>query len=60
MGLSLAMTTRNLAPCIAWGGIITVGMAVSAATGLLALVVVFPVLGHGTWHAWRAIGGDTE
>ncbi|RYG89976.1 DUF2189 domain-containing protein [Loktanella sp. IMCC34160] len=57
MGLSLAMTTRNLAPCLAWGAIITAGMALAAATGLLALVLVFPVLGHGTWHAWRAIGG---
>ncbi|HMQ91665.1 MAG TPA: DUF2189 domain-containing protein [Amaricoccus sp.] len=60
MGLSLAMTLRNLQPCVAWGAIITAGMALSAASGLLALVVVFPVLGHGTWHAWRAIGADTE
>ena len=21
----------------------------------LGLIVVFPLLGHGTWHAWRAI-----
>ena len=57
MGLSFAMTTHNLAPCLAWGAIIAAGMGLAAATGLLALVVVFPVLGHGTWHAWRAIGG---
>jgi uncharacterized membrane protein len=55
LGLSLATTAQNLAPCLAWGAIVAVGMALSAATGLLALVVVFPVLGHGTWHAWRAI-----
>lgn len=59
MGLSLATTTQNLAPCIAWGVIVAAGMALSAATGLLALIVVFPVLGHGTWHAWRAIRGAT-
>ncbi|MCB1343346.1 MAG: DUF2189 domain-containing protein, partial [Pseudooceanicola sp.] len=53
MGLSLATTTQNLAACIAWGVIVAVGMALSAATGLMALIVVFPVLGHGTWHAWR-------
>lgn len=57
MGLSFAMTTANLAPCLAWGAIVAAGMALSAATGLLALAVVFPVLGYGTWHAWRAIGG---
>lgn len=56
LGLSFATTVRNLAPCIAWGGIVAAGIALSAVTGLLALVVVFPVLGHGTWHAWRALG----
>lgn len=56
LGLSLVMTIQNLRPCLAWGFIVAIGMALSAATGLLALVVVFPVLGHGTWHAWRAIG----
>ncbi len=55
MGLSFAMTTANLAPCLAWGAIVAAGMALSAATGLLALVAVFPVLGYGTWHAFRAI-----
>jgi len=56
MGLSFAMTTHNLAPCLVWAAIVTAGMALSAATGLLALIFVFPVLGYGTWHAWRAIG----
>jgi len=56
LGLSFAMTTHNLRPCIAWGGIVAAGMAFSAATGLLGLIVVFPVLGYGTWHAWCAVG----
>ena len=25
------------------------------AIGLVGLIVVFPLLGHGTWHAWRAM-----
>lgn len=59
LGVSFAMTTHNLRPCLTWGGIVASGMALSAATGLLGLIVVFPVLGFGTWHAWRAIGaGD--
>ncbi|MCL4675462.1 MAG: DUF2189 domain-containing protein [Pararhodobacter sp.] len=57
LGLSFASTMQNLGPCLVWGGIVAAGMALSAATGLLALIVVFPVLGHGTWHAWRAIHG---
>lgn len=58
MGLSFAMTTQNLAPCLVWGCIVAIGMALSAATGLLALAVVFPLLGHGTWHAWCAIRSE--
>ena len=27
---------------------------ISLATALLALVVVFPLLGHATWHAYKA------
>lgn len=56
MGMSVAMTVQNLGVVLAWGVIIAAGLAVSAATGLFGLVVVFPVLGYGTWHAWCAIG----
>ena len=56
MGMSFAMTVQNLRPALAWGAIVAAGLALSAATGLLALTIVFPVLGYGTWHAWCAIG----
>lgn len=55
LGLSFAMTTQNLAPALTWAAIVAGGLAVSAVTGLLGLAVVFPVLGHGTWHAYKAI-----
>ena len=32
----------------------------SAATGFLALVVVFPWLGLASWRAYRALVADTE
>ncbi len=57
MGTSFAMTTQNLRPMLAWGAIVTAGQVLSALTGLVGLVVVFPVLGHATWHAWRAVEG---
>lgn len=56
MGLSFSLTTHNLAPCLMWAAIIVAGMALSAITGLLALIIVFPVLGYGTWHCFCAIG----
>ncbi len=55
LGMSFAMTVQNLRPMLAWALIVTIGLALSVATGLLALIVVFPLLGHGTWHAWHAI-----
>lgn len=58
LGLSFAMTTANLGPMLAWAAIVTVGLALAALSGLLGLVVIFPVLGHGTWQAYIAIVGE--
>lgn len=54
-GLSFALVMRNLGPSLAWGIIVTAGIAISIATGLLGLIVIFPVLGHGTWHLYSRI-----
>ncbi|MCB2128141.1 MAG: DUF2189 domain-containing protein [Rhodobacteraceae bacterium] len=59
MGSSFAMTVQNLRPMLAWGAIVAAGLALAALTGLIGLIVVFPVLGHGTWHAYSAIAGET-
>lgn len=55
LGLSFAMTAQNLRVMLAWGAIVVTGLAVSVLGGLVPLVVLFPILGHGTWHAYRAI-----
>jgi len=55
MGTSMAMVWNNLPVMLTWGAIVLVLFLASLATGLLGLIVVFPLLGHGTWHAWRAI-----
>ena len=55
LGTSFAITTQNLRAVLPWGVIVTLGFALSAATGLLGLIVIFPLLGHGTWHAWVAL-----
>lgn len=60
VGISFAMTAQNLRPMLAWGAIVTLGLVLSLLTGLVALAVIFPVLGHGTWHAYTAIAGGTE
>jgi uncharacterized membrane protein len=37
-----------------WGLIIAVALAVGSLPALLGLVIVLPVLGHATWHLYRA------
>lgn len=55
MGRSMALVWHNLPVMLSWGAIVVVLFLVSLATGLFGLIVVFPVLGHGTWHAYRAM-----
>ena len=55
MGTSISMVFRNLPVMLAWGIIVLVLFLASVATGLLGLIVVFPLLGHATWHSYKAI-----
>ncbi len=55
LGLSFAMTSHNLRVALAWGAIVAGGLVLSVLTGLVGLAIVFPVLGHGTWHAYKSI-----
>jgi uncharacterized membrane protein len=55
MGTSISMVFRNLPVMIAWGVIVLVLSLLGVATGLLGLIVVFPLLGHATWHSYKAI-----
>jgi len=55
LGTSFAITTQNLRSVLPWGAIVTLGFGLSAATGLLGLIVIFPLVGHGTWHASVAL-----
>ncbi|MBN8920575.1 MAG: DUF2189 domain-containing protein [Rhizobiales bacterium] len=55
MGTSTALVWNNLPVILTWGAIVLGLFLACLATGLLGLIVVFPVLGHGTWHAYRAM-----
>lgn len=58
MGTSMALAWNNMGVAIIWGSIVVVLFLFSLITGLLGLIIVFPVLGHGTWHAYKAIRED--
>jgi uncharacterized membrane protein len=55
MGSSVALVWSNLPVMLAWGAIVLALFLASLATGLLGLIIVFPLLGHGTWHAYLAL-----
>jgi uncharacterized membrane protein len=55
MGTSMALVWNNLPVMLTWGAIVLALFLLSLATGLVGLIVAFPVLGHGTWHAYRAV-----
>ena len=55
MGTSMALVWNNLPAMLVWGAIVLALFLLSLATGLLGLIIVFPLLGHATWHAYRAV-----
>ena len=55
MGTSLALVWYNLGAMLVWGAIVAALFALAVVTGLVGLIVIFPVLGHATWHAWGAV-----
>lgn len=59
MGTSMALVWNNMAPMIAWGAIILFLCIIGLATFLLGFIVIFPLLGHASWHAYRMVA-ETE
>lgn len=57
---SLAAVRRNPKPMLLWAGLIGGFMALGCATLFLGLVLLFPLIGHATWHAFRALVGVTD
>ena len=55
MGTSWALVWNNLRAMLVWGALVLALFLASLATGLLGLIIVFPWLGHATWHAYRAV-----
>jgi uncharacterized membrane protein len=55
MGTSMALVWNNLSVMLTWAAIMLALIFVGMITGLLGMIVVFPVLGHGSWHAYRTM-----
>jgi uncharacterized membrane protein len=55
MRTSLRVTLRDLPALLVWAVIIVALVAVGFATSLLAMIFIFPLLGHATWHAYHEL-----
>src|SRR5258708_2927509 len=55
MVTSLRAVARNPIPMAAWGLIVAVLLAAGSLPFFLGLAIVIPLLGHATWHLYRAV-----
>jgi len=52
---SMRAVTANPAAMAAWGLIVAGSLVIGSIPFFLGLIVVMPVLGHATWHLYRAV-----
>lgn len=52
---SFLALVRNIPAMVVWALLIVALVAVGIATAFVGLVVTVPVVGHATWHAYRAV-----
>jgi uncharacterized membrane protein len=52
---SLQATRLNLKPMALWAALIAAFVAVGIATLCLGLIIIFPLIGHASWHAYREV-----
>ena len=52
---SFRVVAANPAPMAAWGFVVAAGLVVGTIPLFVGLIVVLPVLGHATWHLYRAV-----
>ena len=53
MIISFKVTIANLPTMIVWSSLIVLLTAIGFTTFLLGMIVIYPLLGHATWHAYR-------
>jgi uncharacterized membrane protein len=57
---SLEAVLENPLPMALWGALIAGFILLGILTAFVGFVVAFPLIGHATWHAFRALVADTS
>lgn len=55
MATSVRAASLNSGPMLLWAALIAGHMVLAFLTLFVGLVVIFPLLGHATWHAFRSL-----
>lgn len=55
MRMSLRVTVRDFPAMLIWAALIAGLIVLGFVTGLLGMVVIFPLLGHATWRAYKEL-----
>jgi uncharacterized membrane protein len=55
MGTSMQLVWNNLGPTLAWGAMVLLLFGACVITGLAGMIIIFPLLGHATWHAYKSM-----
>ena len=55
MGTSMAFAWNNMVIATVWGAVVVSLFLVSIISGLVGLIIIYPLLGHATWHAYAAV-----
>ena len=50
---SINAVLRNKKPMLLWAAIIVMSVILGFATALIGFLILLPVIGHATWHAYR-------
>jgi len=53
MLLSIKVVLTNLPIMIVWAGLILILTIIAFSSYLLGMIIIYPLLGHATWHAYR-------
>jgi uncharacterized membrane protein len=52
---SFLALVRNLPMMLVWAALIVLLTAIGFATAFIGLIFTMPLVGHATWHAYRAL-----
>lgn len=55
IAVSVSALRHNPKPLMLWAGLIVVFVAQAIIPALFGLIVVLPIIGHATWHAYRDV-----